>query len=24
MFCPKCGQWNAGSATQCTACGTSL
>jgi hypothetical protein len=24
MFCPKCGQWNAGSAAQCTACGTSL
>ncbi len=24
MFCPKCGQWNAGSAAQCTACGASL
>ncbi len=24
MFCPKCAQWNAGSAPECTACGASL
>lgn len=24
MFCTKCGQWNGGGATQCTACGAAL